>query len=133
MFRKLLTAMVVFGATVPPASAAFTTYTTANVGGFVPNSASTNPGFLAAIGAPTEFLSFSTDKFGNPASSGDVSGAIYSNNVTFSSATSGLGFGGINSPNVNGTGSSSSSEVGPASGFSGVLIIDFLGNGNTGL
>lgn len=131
MARFVLVLLVGLGAYAASASAGFFTYTTADVGGFVLNSASTNPGFLAAIGSPDEFLSFSTDKFGNLIPVSDVIGTIFSNNVTFSSAASGLGFGGLNSTSVNGGGSGSSSEIGPASGFNGVLIIDFLANGNT--
>lgn len=133
MKRLLALAVVVFAvaATDTPARAALVIYTDANVVGFVPNSASATPTFLAAIGTPTEFINFQNDKFGNPTPVGLIAGTAFSNLVTFSSQVSSIGFGGSNSTQVFATGSGIASEVGPASGFNGTLVIDFLANGQT--
>lgn len=102
-----------------------------DIGGFVPNSAAFNPGFLAVIGTPDEFISFSVDKFGNPAPIGFIDGSMFSNNVVFSSGVSQLGFGGVVSNNVLANGDGIASEIGPGNAFNGVLIIDFLAAGRT--
>lgn len=112
----------------PHANAAYVTFT-GNVGGFVPNSA-TAP-YLTAQGAPTEFLSFNTDKNGNPVTITNPNGNIFSNNVIFSSLVSST-FGGSASALVdNGNPNTTSSEIGPIQGFGGVLDIDFLAAGKT--
>ncbi len=130
MFRFAL-ALVATTLLSQVSSAGLITYTDATDTGFVANSASNTPTFLAAIGVPTEFLSFQVDKFGNPAPDGPISGTAFSNIVTFSSAVSSIGFGGSNSPLVNATGPTIFSEIGPVSGFIGTLVIDFLVNGQS--
>ncbi len=129
-FRKALLGTLAFVAfsvaAAVPARAGFVVYT-GNAGGFVANSA-TAP-YLAAQGAPTEFLSFSVDRFGNPVGAGSVAGTIFSNNVTFSSGASAT-FGGANSPNVQqASGNSATSEIGPNGSFDGILNVNFLANG----
>ncbi len=99
------------------ANAGLITYSDANVGGFVPNSAFGTPSFLAAIGTPDEFLGFD--------GAGPVDGSTLSSNVVFSSSSS-TTYGGTDSVNVN----QSSSEMGPVGSWDGILNIDFLAVGN---
>ncbi len=83
--------------------------------------------FTAALGSST-FLSFSTDKNGNPitAVNDPVLGTTYSNVVTFSTAASGFG---PASPFIqHGNAATINSEIGPTPGFNGILRIDFAGS-----
>lgn len=110
------------------ANAAYVTFT-GDAGGFVADSA-TAP-YLTAQGTPTEFLSFNTDKNGDPVTITNPNGNIFSNDVIFSSLVSAT-FGGTASAQVdNGNPDSGASEIGPIQGFGGVLDIDFLAAGNT--
>ncbi len=113
------------------ATASYVIYTDAAVPGFVPDSSVGTPAFGAAIGVPDEFISFSLDKFGNPTTSGSIDGALFSDNVIFSTSLSLIGFGGATSTDVLVTGAGPSSEIGPVTGYDGVLNIDFLAGGNT--
>lgn len=121
----LVAAIMLFG--VRASADSISTYS-APISGFVANSAlaagAAGASYLAAQGSPTEFLSFSTDKNGNPVGGGAgsttaVAGNIFSNFVTFSS--------GASSSVDQGNGNSSSSEIGPVTGFNGTLNIKFLG------
>ena len=81
--------------------------------------------YLAVQGAPTEFLDFEKDKNGNTAPIDSVDGNIFSNNVLFSSLAS-SNFGGTNSSQIRSAGY----EIGPDPGYTGVLNINFLADGN---
>ncbi len=105
-------------ASIGSANAGIVTYTTNDVGGFVPNSASTNASFLAAIGTPDEFLGFD-------GGTGSANGSSFSSNVIFSSSES-TTYGGSDSVNVN----HNSNEIGPVGTWDGILNIDFLGAGS---
>ena len=118
---------------VPGAQASYVTFT-GDTGGFVANSASA--AYLVAAGAPMEFISFSTDKNGNPVpgalfSTQALAGTLFSNNVIFSSQVSST-FGGVSSLSIDqANGPTLNSEIGPAGNFNGVLTIDFLAAGLT--
>jgi hypothetical protein len=114
-------AIAAFGAS-STASAALIRASTANCGGF---SSCDDTAFVTAAAVPLTFNDFSVDRFGGalPAS-GNVAGNVYSADFTLSSAA-GL-FGGVNSTSVShGNGSGATSEVGPASGYTGILDITF--------
>jgi len=96
---------------------------TAACGGF---STCDDSAFVAAAGLPLTFNDFSVDRFGGALpSNANVNGDVYSGDFILSSSVG--SFGGINSALVNhANGSGPNSEVGPASGFTGKLNIDFL-------
>lgn len=120
--------LVVLSLAAVPAKADFTVFT-GNAGGFVSNTAT--PAFTAAAGGSLdEFISFSTDRFGNPIVGGSTLGNLFSNNVTFSSSPSAT-FGGSASPFIQCTGAGPTSECGPNSGFNGILNMNFLLAGQT--
>lgn len=105
------------------------TFYQGDAGGFVTNTAT--PAYLAAQGPPTEFINFETDKFGNPLPVGPniaYEGDIFSNLVTFSSLASAT-FGGAGSSQITLGFIGTNGEIGPASGFDGILVIDFLSAG----
>ena len=134
-FRKGLLASLTFfvlSLAAIPAKADFIIFT-GNPGGFVANTAT--PGFTAAAGGSLdEFISFTTDKFGNTTPNGPVLGSLFSNNVTFSTSPSAM-FGGSVSPFIrcfqNTSGTGGDSECGPAGNFDGILNMDFLLAGQT--
>jgi hypothetical protein len=114
-------AIAAFGASTT-ASAALIRASTASCGGF---SSCNDTAFVTAAAVPLTFNDFSVNRFGGalPAD-GNVAGNIYSADFTLSSAV-GL-FGGVNSSSVNhGNGNGPNSEVGPASGYTGILDITF--------
>ncbi|MES2073958.1 MAG: PEP-CTERM sorting domain-containing protein [Pseudomonadota bacterium] len=86
------------------------------VGSFTYNSASTSAAYRAAQGPTTEHISFNTAT--------NTNGAAYSSNVIFSSKVGAAG--GSNTGSV-----SAQNEIGPSSGWNGILDIDFLAAGNT--
>jgi hypothetical protein len=107
------------------AQAGLITAVTPNCGGF---STCNDSAFLGLVGGgPLDvFLDFTTDKLGNPITVGlgNLPGNIYSDAVTFSSAVG--AFGGSNSALVNHANAAGpNAEIGPASGFTGILNIDF--------
>ena len=123
--KRLLTSLAAVAlfaaAAAPQASAGLITFTSPNCGGFENCS---NAAFDAAIGAPDLFLSFSTDKNGNPVAGGTVEGNIFSDAVTFSTAPSSFNLAGSTQVEQ-GNGNSASSEIGPTPGFNGILNIVF--------
>ncbi|MGH8602613.1 MAG: hypothetical protein ACREXR_07495 [Gammaproteobacteria bacterium] len=124
MLKRLLILTTVFGTLASTnASALIVTASTANCGGF---STCDDSAFVAAAGVPLTFNDFSVDRFGGVLpSNANVNGNVYSADFTLSS---GVGsFGGVNSALVrHANGSGFDSEVGPTSGFTGLLNIDFL-------
>src|SRR4051812_36301952 len=122
---RLFLIAAILAACVLPANASVTVFTVDDAGNFVPDSSVGSPAFQAAIGSPDVFLSFATDKFGNPQVNGLVAGNIYSDDVLFSTLPSTSGPGG---PAVRfGTTLPGDEEIGPGDGFfAGILNIDFL-------
>lgn len=115
MKKLLATLTALMAIAALPAAAGVAQFNTVDCGGF---STCSDAAFLAAVGGPLDVF----DDFDFVPDGAD--GSTITAGVVYSSHASGT-FGGSDSPFVNSTGGTSSSEIGPDDAWNGIFRIDF--------